>query len=88
MQYFVDHQYGEVYADRTRYGGFAWNEAKGSSGCLKSVKIAGQPIPQVQGSDNLNASSSNAWYYNQSINISFLKVFDNSPNITITAEYF
>lgn len=32
MQYFVDHQYGEVYADRTRYGGFAWNEAKGNSG--------------------------------------------------------
>ncbi|MGB5287321.1 MAG: AGE family epimerase/isomerase [Ignavibacteriaceae bacterium] len=32
MNYFVDHQNGEVYADRTRYGGFAWNEAKGSSG--------------------------------------------------------
>jgi hypothetical protein len=32
MQYFVDHVYGEVYADRTRYGGFAWNEAKGNSG--------------------------------------------------------
>ncbi|MBK9099624.1 MAG: T9SS type A sorting domain-containing protein [bacterium] len=32
MQYFVDHQNGEVYADRTRYGGFAWNEAKGNSG--------------------------------------------------------
>jgi len=32
MLYFVDHQYGEVYADRTRYGGFAWNEAKGNSG--------------------------------------------------------
>jgi len=32
MQYFVDHTYGEVYADRTRYGGFAWNEAKGNSG--------------------------------------------------------
>ena len=31
-RYFVDHQYGEVYADRTRYGGFAWNEAKGNSG--------------------------------------------------------
>jgi len=28
MKYFVDHQYGEVYADRTRYGGFAWNENK------------------------------------------------------------
>ena len=32
MQYFVDHQNGEVYADRTRYGGYAWNEAKGNSG--------------------------------------------------------
>ena len=32
MQYFVDHEYGEVYENRTRYGGFAWNEAKGNSG--------------------------------------------------------
>lgn len=30
MKYFVDHQYGEVYADRTRYGAFAWNENKAS----------------------------------------------------------
>lgn len=29
MKYFVDHVNGEVYADRTRYGGFAWNENKG-----------------------------------------------------------
>jgi mannose/cellobiose epimerase-like protein (N-acyl-D-glucosamine 2-epimerase family) len=28
MKYFVDHQYGEVYGDRTRYGAFAWNENK------------------------------------------------------------
>jgi mannose/cellobiose epimerase-like protein (N-acyl-D-glucosamine 2-epimerase family) len=32
MTHFVDREYSEVYADRTRYGGFAWNEAKGSSG--------------------------------------------------------
>jgi len=32
MNYFVDHEYGEIYADRTRYGGFAWNEAKANSG--------------------------------------------------------
>jgi mannose/cellobiose epimerase-like protein (N-acyl-D-glucosamine 2-epimerase family) len=32
MSYFVDHQYGEIFSDRTRYGGFAWNEAKGNSG--------------------------------------------------------
>ncbi len=25
-------EYGEVYENRTRYGGFAWNEAKGNSG--------------------------------------------------------
>jgi len=30
MKYFVDHDYGEIYADRTRYGGYAWNENKGS----------------------------------------------------------
>ncbi len=31
MNYFVDHQNGEIYADRTRRGGIAWNEAKGNS---------------------------------------------------------
>ncbi len=28
MTYFVDHEYGEVYMDRTRTGGYAWNEDK------------------------------------------------------------
>ncbi|HSW54955.1 MAG TPA: AGE family epimerase/isomerase [Ignavibacteriaceae bacterium] len=32
MQFFVDHQYGEVYENRKRRGGIAWNEAKGNSG--------------------------------------------------------
>ena len=32
MKYFVDHQYGEVYADRTRYGALAWNENKAGNG--------------------------------------------------------
>lgn len=34
MKYFVDHQYGEVYSDRTRYGKRVpqWGEEKGSSG--------------------------------------------------------
>ncbi len=30
MKYFVDHTYGEVYENRTRYGGLAWNEQKGN----------------------------------------------------------
>jgi mannose/cellobiose epimerase-like protein (N-acyl-D-glucosamine 2-epimerase family) len=32
MQFFVDHQYGEVYENRKRRGGLAWNDAKGNSG--------------------------------------------------------
>jgi len=32
MRYFVDHEYGDVYSDRTRYGGQAWGEEKGSGG--------------------------------------------------------
>jgi mannose/cellobiose epimerase-like protein (N-acyl-D-glucosamine 2-epimerase family) len=31
MTYFVDHQYGEVYSDRTRYGDQIWGLEKGSS---------------------------------------------------------
>ncbi len=30
MTYFVDHEYGEVYSDRTRYGGQIWGLEKGS----------------------------------------------------------
>ncbi|WKZ69757.1 MAG: AGE family epimerase/isomerase [Melioribacteraceae bacterium] len=32
MKYFVDHEYGEVYENRTRYGGETWGEHKGSGG--------------------------------------------------------
>ena len=32
MKHFVDHQYGEVYADRTRHGDETWGEHKGSGG--------------------------------------------------------
>ena len=68
------------------------SENKGGSGCLKSIKIAGKEINLVTGgtpdqrSEALRASSSNAWYYNENINISFIKVFDDSPSIAITAE--
>ncbi|MFZ0389290.1 MAG: AGE family epimerase/isomerase [Calditrichia bacterium] len=42
MKYFVDHQFGEVYADRTRYGGFAWSEEKGNAwkGAYHSIELA------------------------------------------------
>lgn len=70
------------------------SETEGISGCLKSVKIAGQEIDLVTGgtpeqrSNTLSTSSSNAWYYNENIKISFIKVFDDISSLAITAEYF
>lgn len=32
MRHFVDHSYGEVYENRTRYGGLIWGDQKGNSG--------------------------------------------------------
>lgn len=70
------------------------SETRGVSGCLKSVRIAGQQADLItdgspeRRSDALSAYPRNAWYYNENINISFVKVFDNSPNIAIAVEYF
>ena len=61
-------------------------EAKGSNGPLQSVTIGSQ-LPMVPDSGALWAFSGNAWYYNADINISFIKVFDNSMSITVTANY-
>ncbi len=69
------------------------NESKGASGCLQSITINGQQIECISGgtaeqrSDSLWASPVAAWYYNEGINISFVKVPDNNPSIVISAEY-
>lgn len=68
-------------------------EAKGNSGPLKSVTIAGQQVSAITGNSpeeraqHLNASANNAWYYNENINISFIKVFDNASSITLNLDY-
>lgn len=68
-------------------------EPKESTGPLKRVSIAGQELhPIVNGTveERANAlanASENAWYYNEDVNISFIKVFDNNSSITIVAEY-
>ncbi len=69
------------------------SETTGNSGSLKKLTIDGQEIGLITGGDpgerayNLSGSTKNAWYYNENISISFIKVFDNSPSITIVAEY-
>ena len=62
------------------------SETKGISGCLNNVKIAGLVVNKVPDGSALAASSVNAWYYNDSINISFIKVFDSS-SISLVVEY-
>ncbi|XOF33080.1 MAG: TIM-barrel domain-containing protein [Candidatus Electrothrix sp. YB6] len=69
------------------------SETKGASGCLNKVSIDGQQIECISGgtseqrSNSLWASPGNAWYYNEDIKISFVKVSDNSSKIVINAEY-
>jgi len=71
-------------------------EAKGSSGPLKGINI--QRDGARQGADlmtdgsieqrveSCKAASGDAWYYNEDLNISFIKVIDNNGLITITAD--
>jgi hypothetical protein len=72
-------------------------EPKDGMGPLKSISIQRDADRQTvnpitlgtpeQRADNLKASASDAWYYNEHINISFIKVLDNNKLITITADY-
>ncbi|MFM2027780.1 MAG: hypothetical protein RLZZ339_2497 [Cyanobacteriota bacterium] len=65
------------------------SETQGSSGSLNKVILNNQEIQKLGNGDYnaLNGASLNAWYYNPTINISFIKVFDNLPSVTITLEY-
>jgi alpha-glucosidase len=69
-------------------------EIRRGTGCLRSVQVGGQLLTQItqgtpeQLSNELNAFADNGWYYNGNINISFIKVFDNNPSITVVVEYF
>ena len=70
------------------------SEVKGSTGCVKEITIEGGVIERISGgnidqqSAALNRAASNAWYYNENINITFVKVFDDRPDITLLAELY
>lgn len=65
------------------------SEANGSSGCLKKVTINNQEARFLNAGDahSLDGSAANAWYFNPSINISFIKVLDNAEKITLSLDY-
>ncbi|MBE9212004.1 alpha-glucosidase [Plectonema cf. radiosum LEGE 06105] len=65
-----------------------------NSSPLRSISIDDREIPLItngnaeERANQLSNSQKNAWYYNENIDISFIKVFDNSPSLSISAEYF
>ena len=65
-----------------------------NSSPLQSISIDERQIPSITNGNaeerayQLTNSQKNAWYYNEDIDISFIKVFDNSSSISISAEYF
>jgi alpha-glucosidase len=69
------------------------SEETGSSGPLRSIKIGDREMSPITGDTPeqraaaLNDAANDAWYYNENVNISFVKVFDNSSLITIIANY-
>lgn len=68
-------------------------ETKGTNGPLTEITIDGSAIESIAGgradakAGALNGAGCNAWYYNENINISFIKVFDESSNIVFTVQY-
>ncbi|NES66719.1 MAG: hypothetical protein F6K24_16400, partial [Okeania sp. SIO2D1] len=69
------------------------SEQRGATGPLRGVILQDQYLQAIEGatpeerSQHLQNATSNAWYYNDHINISFIKVFDYSPYISIQVEY-
>jgi alpha-glucosidase len=49
-----------------------------------SVSLAGAGLPDVGGPDALIAAAANAYYFNASIQVTFVKIFDTSPDMTLT----
>lgn len=59
----------------------------GSISSANQVTRDGTSLPNVGDPDSLEAATADAWYWNQSINIVFVKIFDNRPDTTVVAAY-
>jgi len=71
------------------------SETRTATGCLRSVSIDGKVVGQLtagsveQRSAELLSSSSDYWYYNENVNISFIRIQDpvSRTRVSISAEY-
>ncbi|HEX8823427.1 MAG TPA: TIM-barrel domain-containing protein [Archangium sp.] len=52
-----------------------------------SITLDNAALPNVGDPDSLAASDGNAYYWNDSLQITFIKVFDNQSDLTVTAMY-
>jgi alpha-glucosidase len=50
-----------------------------------SVTVAGAALPDIGSPENLAASPVDAYYWNAGIEVTFIKVFDTAPDVTVTA---
>jgi alpha-glucosidase len=53
-----------------------------------SLMLGADPLPDVGNPGSLSQSPENAYYWNSDLQITFAKVFDTAPDVTLTAEYF
>ncbi len=66
---------------------------KRSSSPLKSALVNEQEIPLITGdtpekrANQLKNSPKNGWYYNENIDVSFIKVFDTTERFTLKLDY-
>jgi hypothetical protein len=59
----------------------------GSITSAKTVTRDGATIPNVGSPESLAASPSDAWYWNEQLDIVFVKVFDNRADTLVSASY-
>ncbi len=59
----------------------------GSITSARQVSRDGNRLPNVGNPGALASSGGDAWYWNQSVNIVFVKIFDNRPDTTVSADY-
>ena len=59
----------------------------GSISSASSVSRDGTTLPNVGDPASLASATVDAWYWNQTVNIVFVKIFDNRPDSTVSVNY-
>ena len=66
---------------------FIYLAIQGSITSANEVTRDGTVLPNVDDPHSLESSPADSWYWNQSLNIVFVKIFDTRPDTTVIASY-